>query len=58
MRIYISGPVTGRNDYEEHFALAEQMIKESLGENIQIINPVRVLGELPDMEYEDMYAVA
>lgn len=53
MRIYISGPVTGREDYVERFTRAEMEIQEKFGENAQIINPVQVCAALPDMEYEE-----
>ena len=40
-------------DYKYEFGDTEQLIEETFGSDVQIINPARVLGELPKMEYEE-----
>lgn len=54
-RIYISGPITGTDHYQEAFKKAE----EELGkEGFETVNPASVFQALPDgMEYEEIMAV-
>ena len=42
MKIYISGPVTGTEDYQERFSAAEQII------NANAVNPVKETAGIPD----------
>lgn len=50
-RIYISGAITGKDDYLDRFSCAED---ELMNEGYTVINPARVLNELPkDTEYEE-----
>lgn len=44
MKIYISGSITGTDDYLERFATAEETLK---GEGNEVINPARVNAQLP-----------
>lgn len=44
MKIYISGPITGTDDYLERFAAAEERLKAEGGE---VINPAKVNAQLP-----------
>lgn len=37
MRVYISGPITGKDNYEKDFAEAERILKDS---GYEVINPV------------------
>lgn len=37
MRVYLSGPITGKDNYEKAFAEAEKILKES---GYEVINPV------------------
>ena len=48
MRIYISGPMTGVDNYEENFERAEKYLI-SLG--YEVINPSKVDAALPQMDY-------
>ena len=45
MRIYISGAITGTDDYTERFERAERKLRER-GET-EIINPAKVCASLP-----------
>lgn len=45
MKIYISGAITGTDDYTERFERAERKLRER-GEN-EIINPAKVCASLP-----------
>lgn len=50
-RIYISGPITGTNDYLERFAKVQQELTE---QGYSVINPAAVNSMLPkDTGYEE-----
>lgn len=44
MKIYISGPITGTNDYIERFAAAEYTLKNS---GHEVVNPAAILANMP-----------
>lgn len=44
MRIYLSGPITGTEDYMERFAAAESELSEF---DMAVVNPAKVNGQLP-----------
>lgn len=44
MKIYLSGPITGTEDYMERFAEAEKELTEF---GIDVVNPAKVNGQLP-----------
>ena len=51
MKIYISGAITGTNDYMERFAMAEKELTE---QGYSVINPAKVNAQLPeDTTYEE-----
>lgn len=51
MKIYISGPISGTNNYMERFAKAE---KELADKGCSVVNPAKVNGQLPeDTSYEE-----
>ena len=51
MKIYISGAITGTNDYMERFAKAEKELTEN---GYSVINPAKVNAQLPeDTTYEE-----
>lgn len=55
LKAYISGKVTGLNDYREKFAEAENMLKE----DYDILNPIKVVDTLPEnTPYEDIMSIA
>lgn len=45
MKIYISGPITGHDGYEERFKTAEATLKAA---GHTVINPAKVNAELPE----------
>lgn len=50
-RIYLSGPITGTDDYMERFEAVENRLKE---QGFSVINPARVTAALPsDLDYEE-----
>lgn len=54
MRVYISGAITGTDDYMERFARAEGMLADA---GYSVINPAAVNAMLPqDMTYEEYMA--
>lgn len=55
MRIYISGKITGTNDYVERFEKAEKRILEASESDVFILNPVRVSAQLPKCMTYDEY---
>jgi hypothetical protein len=54
MRIYISGPVTGTEDYMARFQAAEHKLEEK---GYTVINPAKVNAELPDTLAHNEYMV-
>ena len=51
MKIYISGAITGTDDYMERFAKAEKELTE---QGYSVVNPARVNAQLPeDTSYEE-----
>ena len=51
MKIYISGVITGTDDYMERFAKAE---KELTAKGWSVVNPAKVNAQLPeDTSYEE-----
>lgn len=50
MKLYLSGAITGTDDYMDRFSMAEK----SLEAEHTIINPAKVNAQLPsDTDYED-----
>lgn len=51
MRVYISGPITGVQDYMEKFEAAE---KELIEKGFTVVNPAKINYGMPDdMTYEE-----
>ena len=51
MKIYISGAITGTDDYMERFAKAENELTE---QGWSVVNPAKVNAQLPeDTSYEE-----
>lgn len=50
MRVYISGPITGTENYREIFKEAEERI---LSSGHEVINPAEFNDVLLDLEYEE-----
>ena len=56
MKVYISGPITGTNDYMERFSEAQKRI-ESRGHSV--INPALVNSNLPkDTTYDEYMSMS
>lgn len=52
MRVYISGPITGTNDYIKRFCKAEHKL---IMMGYSVINPVAINSNMPkDITYEEM----
>ncbi len=45
MKVFVSGPITGTDDYKERFAAAEQYLR---GLGHEVINPVKLTETLPE----------
>lgn len=45
MKVYISGPITGTNDYLERFEKAEQYLRQ---QGCEVINPAKITEPLPE----------
>lgn len=55
-KIYISGPITGTNDYMERFAERQKALKE---EGYTVVNPAAVNAQLPEnTAYEEYMQMA
>lgn len=56
MKLYISGPITGTDDYMERFAAAQKELED---EGWSVVNPTLVNSDLPeDTEWEDYMRMA
>lgn len=50
MKVYLSGPVTGTNDFKWRFETCEEKVKKKFtcrGNTPEVINPVRIVEQLP-----------
>lgn len=52
MRIYLSGPITGNEHFEEAFRASETFIKGKYPD-AEVVNPARTARELPTLEREE-----
>lgn len=52
MKVYISGAITGTDDYMERFAKAEKTLTD---DGFIVINPAKVNGQLPKETSYDEY---
>lgn len=50
MTIYISGPITGTDNFKERFCKVEDMIKELFPE-CEIVNPVTLCADIKNGEW-------
>lgn len=50
MRVYISGPITGTDDYQERFEKAEKYLKK---QGFEVINPAKVNGQMPKLKWDE-----
>lgn len=56
MRVYISGAITGTDDYMERFKETEDRLAK---EGMSVINPARINSNMPeDTTYEEYMSVA
>ena len=56
MKIYISGAITGTDDYMERFAKAEKELTE---QGYSVVNPAKVNAQLPeDTSYEEYMKIS
>lgn len=46
MRIYLSGPITGTNDFKERFSETERKIRKAFPQAV-ILNPVDFCSDIP-----------
>ena len=53
-RVYISGPITGTNDYIYRFKAAERLLRSK---GYEVINPVSATENLPDLDYEEYMSI-
>lgn len=63
MIIYLSGPITGHEDYMDRFLEEEKQVRSVLGEEscpdeIDIINPAKVCTQLPELRHEQYMEIA
>lgn len=57
--IYISGKITGTNDYMQRFEQVERDLSDSYGDDELIINPARVNAQLPkECSYSDYLTIS
>lgn len=54
MKIYLSGPITGTNDYMVRFSKAEHDLYKEF-EGCAVVNPAKVNAQLPDDTTYEQY---
>jgi len=54
MTIYLSGPITGTNDFKERFAETEKKVRAGFPQAI-ILNPVDFCAAIPDGSKHSVY---
>ena len=54
MRVYISGPITGHDDYKKRFAEAEKQLAAA---GYDVTNPVRATEHFNDLTYEQLMQI-
>ena len=52
MRVYLSGPITGKKNYMKHFAAAEKSVKK---EGHEVINPAKNAHVMPRTTTHEEY---
>lgn len=56
MRIYISGPITGTDDYMERFEKAEEHLKNK---GFSVVNPAKINSNMPsDTTYDEYMEIS
>lgn len=50
MRVYISGPITGTDDYQKRFAKAEEYLRQ---QGYEVINPAKVNEQMPELKWNE-----
>ncbi len=53
MRIYIAGPITGRDDYDERFKQAEVELKNLFPDSVRIVNPAYMVKTLESFSHRE-----
>lgn len=54
MRVYISGPITGHDDYKEKFAAADERLRAA---GYKVFNPAKLGEHLNNLTYEETLKV-
>ena len=54
MRVYISGPISGTQDFRERFRIAAARLDKL---DVGIVNPAELYKAMPDAKHEDYLAV-
>ena len=50
MRVYISGPITGKENYKQDFEKAKE---ELAADGFEVINPAAIDSAYPELDYEE-----
>lgn len=56
-RVYLSGAVSGTDDYIKRFINLEQLVRRNLSD-VEVVNPVRILGQMPVSNYQQYIKLA
>lgn len=53
LHVYLSGPVTGTEDFKDRFEFGEVKVHQKFGNTARAINPVKIAEQLPqNITYE------
>jgi len=57
MKIYLSGAITGTNDYKARFDIYEKMLHEAYPD-AKILNPVKMGEALPELSHDEYMIIS
>ena len=58
LNVYLSGPVTGTDDFKTRFEFGEAKVDQKFGDNARAINPVKIAEQLPEsITYDEIMQI-
>ena len=58
LNVYLSGPITGTDDYQNRFEFGEIKVHQKFGDAARAINPVKIAEQLPEsITYEEIMQI-
>lgn len=58
LNVYLSGPITGTEDFKDRFEFGEIKVYQKFGDNARAINPVKIAEQLPEsITYDEIMQI-